>query len=200
MKIVLELFDSISGNYREVHLPMTDVARLKTFGNPCFDDNIFITSFNSSFPYKPESNENIMLLNNILLKIAILSDSQKARVKDFYSLSDEKDILALQTAYNSRLSYETFDPKELNMSTEETQQKLGEYFLLQLVPDIMIALDGFGILSEEDAALGYHIGVRSGAIKFKDGKYYVFDRSLITQCTNADLDMIEQIESYEGGV
>lgn len=63
----------------------------------------------------------------------------------------------------------------------------------------MISLDGLGELSCEDAILGFHTRVRSGAVKFNNGKYYVLDRHLLSQCTNEVLDMIEQIESYEGG-
>lgn len=200
MKIALELYDSINGTYREVHLPMADAARLKTFGNPCFDKHIYISSYKGNFPYTLDCLENIMLLNNLLLKIDTLPSNQKERVKEFYALSNDKNYFTLQTAYNSRLSFESFAYKEPGLSQEEVQIKVGQFYLLQLVPDIIISLDGLGELSSEDAILGFHTGVRSGAIKFNNGKYYVIDRHLIGQCTNEDLDFIEQIETYEGGM
>lgn len=200
MKIVIELYDSISGTYREVHLPMANISKLKTFGNPCFDKNIFISSYKGSFPYELDCMENILLLNNLLLKIDALPLNLKERVKEFYALSSKKNYCTLLSAYNSRLSFESFDYKEPGLSTKEIQIKVGQFYLLQLVPDIMIALDGLGELSDEDAILGFHTGVRSGAIQFNNGKYYVLDRHLIEQCTNEDLDFIEQIENYEGGM
>lgn len=200
MKVVIELFNALNGEYREVHLPMADTAKLKNFGNPCFDKHIFISSHKGTFPYDMDCCENILLLNNLLLKIAALPVNERKRVQEYFALFPKKDFIALQTAYNNRLHFEIFNPQELGFNDRETQRRCGEYFLLQIIPDIMTTADGLDMITEIDAINGFNIGVRSNSIKFNEGKYYVIDNYLLQQSTNADLDLIEQIEIYKGGI
>lgn len=199
MKIVIELYNALDAEYREVHLPMNDISRLRTFGNPCFDKHIFISSHKGTFPYDIDCCENILLLNNLLLKIAALPTNEKNRVRDYFSLLKKKDFISLQTAFSNRLHFEIFNPDELSLSEKETQRRCGEYFLLQVIPDIMTTADGLGMVTPIDATNGFNIGVRSKSILYNEGKYYVLDNFLLQQSTNEDLDFIEQIIEYNGG-
>ena len=154
-----------------------------------------IKSISANFDFTGR-NVNLKSLNNLLQSINKLNAAHKAKFMDLYSI-EEHSHLGLLIAYTDEKHYEVID-KEISGCNDynELKRRAGALYMLGVCPDLMITLDGYGCLSDEDREAFFREGIRSGAIHYINGKFYIKDKYLLEAATDKDIDYYEAEEKF----
>ena len=158
-----------------------------THNNSC---TASVKSINANFDFISR-NVNVRALNNLLEGINKLNITHKTKLMDLYSL-EEHSHLGLLIAYTNEKHYEVIDRETSECNDfNELKRRAGALYMLGICPDMMIALDGIGCISDKDREAFFREGIRSGGIILIKDKFYVKDKYLLETVTDRDLDYYE---------
>lgn len=182
----------------------TNETLIITLPNKGFETQYKVLSHNGSYTTTVKSisanfdfngrNVNVKSLNNLLESINKLNAAHKTKFLDLYSI-EEHSHLGLLIAYTNEKHYEVIDRETSGCSDyNELKRRAGALYMLGVCPDIMIALDSNGCLTDEDREAFFREGIRSGGIHLIRDKFYIKDRYLLESATDMDIDYYEAEE------
>lgn len=152
-----------------------------------------VKSISANFDFNGR-NVNVKSLNNLLESINKLNAAHKTKFLDLYSI-EEHSHLGLLIAYTNEKHYEVIDRETSGCSDyNELKRRAGALYMLGVCPDIMIALDSNGCLTDADREAFFREGIRSGGIHLIRDKFYIKDRYLLESATDMDIDYYEAEE------
>ena len=179
------------------HLPMKELkSKLQLLcGDNSIVGNVLVVDCNSKYGIDIEEKENVLMLNNLLLKVNKLSDTKKEKFLNLLSINDNKNLVTLLTIYHDIDNYEIIPTKKYK-TQNELYQVIGGLWALALIPDVAITLDGYELLTNEYKETCFWNAMRSGSIKYKNGNFYVPNHEVVKRPTNIDYDLIQEIDNY----
>ena len=152
-----------------------------------------IKSISANFDFRGH-NVNVKSLNNLLDSINKLNAAHKAKFMDLYSI-EEHSHLGLLIAYTNEKHYEVIDRETSGCNDfNELKRRAGALYMLGVCPDLMITLDGYGCLSDEDREAFFREGIRSAGIYLIGDKFYIKDKYLLESATDMDIEYYEAEE------
>lgn len=193
----VELYIKPQDCFVTFHLPMEDLHEKLEFlcGNSIVFNKVLVVDCKSSWGIEIEENENVLMLNNILLKVNQMDDTKKEKFIKLLSMEEPKNLITILTLFHDIDNYEIISSKKYK-SQNELYQVIGGLWLLSLVPSIAITLDGYELFTNEQKEACFWNAIRSGSIKFINGNFYVPNHEVLKRPTNIDYDLIEELGNY----
>lgn len=152
-----------------------------------------IKSISANFDFRGH-NVNVKSLNNLLDSINKLNAAHKSKFMDLYSI-EEHSHLGLLIAYTNEKHYEVIDRETSGCNDyNELKRRAGALYMLGVCPDLMITLDSYGCLSDEDREAFFREGIRSAGIHLIGDKFYIKDKYLLESATDMDIEYYEAEE------
>lgn len=195
--IDVELYIIPQECFANFKLPMNDLKDKLSFlcGTQYVLNKVRIVDCKSKYGIVLQEDENILLLNNLLIKINALNDNKKEKFLQLLAINEDKSFITLLTLYHDIDNYEIIPTKNYK-NENELFQVIGGLFLLSLAPDVAITLDGDNLLTNEYKETCFWTSIKSGYVKFKNGSFYVPNYEILKRPTNIDYELIEEIENY----
>lgn len=179
------------------HLPMKDLHEKLEF--LCDDSIVFnkvlVVDCKSSLGIEIEERENVLMLNNLLLNVNKMNDSKKEKFINLLKMEEAKNLITLLTLFHDLDNYEIISPLKYK-SQNELYQVIGGLWILSLIPDAAITLDGYNLLTNEQKEACFWNAIRSGSIKFVNGNFFVPNHEILKRPTNIDYNLIEELGNY----
>ena len=179
------------------HLPMVNLhEKLELL---CDDsiilNKVLVVDCKSSLGIEIEERENVLMFNNLLLNVNKMNDSKKEKFIKLLKMEESKNLITLLTLFHDIDNYEIISSNRYK-SQNELYQTLGGLWILSLVPDVAIALDGYSLITNEQKEACFWNGIKSGSIKFVDGNFFVPNHEILKRTTNIDYNLIEELGNY----
>lgn len=136
----------------------------------------------------------IRALNNLLSEVNALDDFGREKVMDLYQI-EEHTQYGLLIAYSNHKHYEVVNKERAWCNDfNELKRRAGAIYMLGICPDLVVAGESVGLLTDEYRDAMFREGIRSKGIYLIGDKFYIKDTELLETATDEDIDYYEREE------